>query len=54
MDELFNQFLQTGRVDDYIKYVNSYYNSAGDKKQVEDNAADSQGLNHQGTDYRGE
>lgn len=54
MDELFNKFLKTGRVDDYIKYVNSYYNSAGDNNQVEDNAADSQGLDNKGTDYRGE
>ncbi len=54
MDEYFNQFLQTGRVDDYIKYVNHYYNSVGENSQVEDHAADSQGLNYTGTDDRGE
>jgi len=53
MDEYWNKFLQSGKVDDYIKYVNNYFNTVNNK-QVEDNATNSQGLDNTGTDYRGE
>ena len=53
MDEYWNKFLQTGKVDDYIKYVNNYFTSAENEK-ADFNAADSQGFNNTGTDYRGE
>ncbi|MBR3148704.1 MAG: hypothetical protein IKF64_00900 [Eubacterium sp.] len=52
MDEYWNKFLQTGKVDDYIKYVNNYYNTVNSK--AEENATDSQGTNNTGTSYRGE
>ena len=53
MDEYWNKFLQTGKVDDYIKYVNNYFTNADDKK-ADVNATDGQGFNNTGTDYRGE
>ena len=54
MDEYWNKFLESGRVDDYIKYVNSYFTNAKDNSKAEQNAADSQRLDNTGTDYRGE
>ncbi|MBQ8076998.1 MAG: hypothetical protein IJ235_01285 [Eubacterium sp.] len=54
MDEYWNKFLQSGKVDDYIKYVNNYFNSVNSSPQAEDNATDSQRLDNTGTDYRGE
>ena len=54
MDEYWNKFLKSGRVDDYIKYVNNYYNAVNGKAETEQNAADSQRLDNTGTDYRGE
>ncbi len=53
MDEYWNKFMQSGKVDDYIKYVNNYFNNVN-SKQAEDNAADGQRLDNTGTDYRGE
>lgn len=46
-------FLQSGKVEDYIKYVNNYYKSV-DEKQVVQNAVNNEGLDNKGTDYRGE
>lgn len=54
MDEYWNKFLQSGKVDDYIKYVNNYFNTVNKPPQVTDNAADSQRLDNTRTDYRGE
>ena len=46
MDELWNIFTQSGKIEDYLNY----------RKQTEekDNADEDKGLNYQGTDYRGE
>ncbi len=53
MDKFWNNFLQTGKVEDYIKYVNNYYNGVNGN-QVEQNADYNKGLDNKGTDYRGE
>ena len=46
MDELWNIFEQTGKVEDYLNY----------RKRTEENsnADKDKGLDYQGTDYRGE
>ena len=52
MDNYWNKFLQTGKVEDYIKYVNNYYTK--NENQVVENAVNNEGLDNKGTDYRGE
>ena len=47
MDDWWKQFTQTGSVADYLKYREN-------QKQELTNADNRQGLNHQGTDRRGE
>ena len=53
MDELWHNFLVSGKAEDYIKYVNSYYKSI-EQNQVTQNAVNNEGLDNQGTEYRGE
>lgn len=53
MDKFWNNFLQTGKVEDYIKYVNNYYNGVNGN-QVNQNADNNEGFDNKGTDYRGE
>ncbi|MBQ7203126.1 MAG: hypothetical protein IJS03_03800 [Eubacterium sp.] len=52
MDEYWNKFLQSGSVDDYIKYVNNYFKTASAKGT--ENEANDQRLDNSATDYRGE
>ena len=53
MDNIYwKKFLQTGKAEDYINYVNDYYNSVNNN-QVK-NAADNEGFDNKGTDDRGE
>lgn len=47
--DLWNDFLHTGSVQDYLKYKQSE-----NEKAVITNANDNQGTYNQGTDYRGE
>ncbi|MBQ9530543.1 MAG: hypothetical protein IJR70_00580 [Eubacterium sp.] len=53
MDELWHNFLVSGKAEDYIKYVNSYYKSI-EQNQVTQNAVNNERLDNQGTEYRGE
>lgn len=49
-NDLWNNFVHTGSVADYLKYKENE-----DKTRADFNNADNnQGLNHQGADYRGE
>lgn len=47
MDDLWQQFIQSGSVADYLKYKEN-------QTQELTNANDRQGLDYQGTDYRRE
>ena len=53
MDELWHNFLISGKAEDYIKYVNGYYKSL-EQNQVTNNADNNKGLDNQGTEYGGE
>ena len=52
-NKYWNKFLQSGKVEDYIKYVNNYYKSV-DENRIENNAVNNQGLDNKGTDSWGE
>jgi hypothetical protein len=47
MNELWNFFALSGKIDDYLKYRES-------EKQEEENADNGEGPDYQGTDSRGE
>ncbi|MBR3738711.1 MAG: hypothetical protein IKN26_08240 [Eubacterium sp.] len=51
-NEYWQKFLQTGKAEDYINYVNDYYNSVNSAKV--ENEVNNEGLDNKGTDYRGE
>ena len=55
-NKYWKNFLQTGRVEDYIKYVNNYYKSIDsiNEKQEFQNAVNNEGLDNKGTDSWGE
>lgn len=53
MNKYWNDFLQSGKVEDYLKYVNNYYENVNEN-QVAQNAVNNQGIDNKGTDYRGE
>ena len=46
MDELWNSFIQTGKIEDYLKYK--------EQNRKTENADENEGLDNKGTDYRGE
>ena len=46
MDELWNDFAKSGKVEDYLKYR--------EQSQEISNANENKGLDNKGTDYRGE
>lgn len=49
VNDLWNRFVKSGRVEDYLKYKFDE-----NKKADITNADNNQGLNNQGTEYRGE
>ncbi|MFR5876762.1 MAG: hypothetical protein ACLUFN_09765 [Eubacterium sp.] len=49
-NDLWNNFIHTGSVEDYLKYRESEENTKADLT----NANNNQGLNNQRADYRGE
>jgi|GEM_PF-2958661 len=53
MDELWHNFLISGKAEDYIKYVNGYYKSLEQNKDSQ-NEINNEGLNNQRTDSWGE
>ena len=52
-NKYWNAFLQSGKVDDYIKYVNNYYKSI-EESEAAQNAINNEGLDNQGTNSWGE
>ena len=52
-NKYWNNFLQSGKVEDYIKYVNNYYKSVDEKRDIQ-NAVNNQGLDNKGTNSWGE
>jgi len=52
-NKYWNNFLQSGKVEDYIKYVNNYFKSV-DESQGTLNAVNNEGLDNKGTDSWGE
>ena len=46
MDELWESFTQTGKIEDYLKYKEQ-------NREIK-NADENKGLDNKGTDYRGE
>lgn len=52
-NKYWNKFLQSGKVEDYIKYVNNYYQSVDGKQEIQ-NAVNNEGLDNQRTDSWGE
>lgn len=54
-NDLWNNFLHTGSVQDYLKYKqNEGVGAVISPTNVITNANDNQGLDNKGTDYRGE
>lgn len=49
-NDLWNNFIHTGSVEDYLKYKENEDRSGADFINADNN----QGFNNQGTDYRGE
>jgi hypothetical protein len=52
-NKYWNKFLKSGKVEDYIKYVNHYYRSVDEKQEIQ-NAVNNEGLDNKRTDSWGE